>query len=488
MSQEPINAESSVEEQLVAYLDGELDGESCRRIEELLAVDPEVRRKLHWLEQTWEVLDELDTTPVGEDFTRSTMEMVALAAEEDVRKSLDEGPRRRRRTWLLCGGGMLAAGLAGFMAFTLLASNPNRELNKALVQDLPVLEKLDEYQQIQDIKFLRMLEVSGLFPKVESKEGDIVSSPPTALRAGEDLAQHIKKDLDPNQKADLLQKERILTRLEPAEQNQLRQLHEEIQTDAHAEELRGIMNRYYEWFKLLPSYYRLELPNMTAEARIKWIRDYKQKEQTEITNRPPAGKDSEALWKWMEDYESKHEKAFLENQPDLTQKKLKGMAPSDIHHWVMWMMWPRLQAGQNKESPFSDVDLSELRSIFTPGTRILLEAKSKDQQITILQNWAHFLVRPRRGPGMEGPVDDKLLADFFDKDLDEAERDRLMNLPPEDMQQQLQGDYIMKNRPPGMFPRRMDEFGPGQPPGPGFGPDRRGFDRAEKPENPAKKP
>jgi hypothetical protein len=492
MSQEPINAESSVEEQLVAYLDGELDGESCRRIEELLAVDPEVRRKLHWLEQTWEALDELETAPVGEDFTRTTMEMVALAAEEDVRKSLEEAPRRRRRTWLLCGGGMLAAGLAGFLAFTLIASNPNRELNKALVQNLPVLENLDKYQQVQDIKFLRMLEESGLFPKVEPKEGDTVSSPPTALRAGEDVVQHIKKDLDPNEKADLLQKERIFTRLEPAEQKQLRQLDEQIHTDAHADELRGIMNRYYEWFKLLPSYYRLDLPHMTAEERIKWIRDYKQKEQTEITNRPRAGKDSEALLKWMEDYESKHENAFVENLPERMQKDIKGMPPSAIHRWVMGMMWPRPQeGGQNKESPFSDGNLMELRSIFTPGTQILLEANPKEKQITILQNWAHFLVRqynPRRGPGMEGPVDDKLLAEFFDKDLDPAERDRLMNLPPEDMQQQLQRDYIMKNRPPGMIPRRPDEFGPGQAPGPGFGPDRRGADMPEKPENLDKKP
>ena len=97
MAQEPINVESSLEEQLVAYLDGELDTESCRRIEELLAVDPEVRRRLHWLEQTWEMLDELEATPVGEDFTRTTLEMIAVAAEEDVRKNLEEAPRRRRR-------------------------------------------------------------------------------------------------------------------------------------------------------------------------------------------------------------------------------------------------------------------------------------------------------------------------------------------------------------------------------------------------------
>ncbi len=157
----------------------------------------------------------------------------------------------------------------------------------------------------------------------------------------------------------------------------------------------------------------------------------------------------------------------------------------------MGMMWQRPQGGQNKESPFTDGDLIGLRSIFTPGTQKLLEAKSKDEQMAIVQNWAHNLVRqynPRRGPGVEGPVNDKLLAEFFEKDLSDEERDRLMNLPPEDMQQQLQRDYIMKNRPPGMNPRRPDEFGAGQPPGPGFSPDRRGSDRPEKPDNPDKKP
>ncbi len=117
MSQESLNAESSLEEQLVAYLDGELDSQSCRRIEELLAVDPEVRRKLHWLERTWEMLDELDTAPVGEDFTRTTLEMVAVAAEKDVRKIQEQAPRRRRRMWLVLGGGLLLAALAGFACY-----------------------------------------------------------------------------------------------------------------------------------------------------------------------------------------------------------------------------------------------------------------------------------------------------------------------------------------------------------------------------------
>ena len=484
MSQEPVNAESPLEEQLVAYLDGELDGESCRRIEELLAVDPEIRRKLHRLERTWEMLDELDTAPVGEDFTRTTLEMVALAAEQDVRKSVEEAPRRRRRMWLLAGGIMFAAGLAGFMAFTLLAANPNRELNKALIRDLPVLENLDEYRQIQDIEFLRLLQNSGLFSKGNSKEETVLASRPGTVGVKGDLVEYIQ-NLKPEQKDELVHKRERFAGLGPDEQNRLRELHEQIQKDDEADELRGITNRYYKWYRLLPSYSRPEL-TLSAEKRMAWIKDRKQKEQTEITNRPPAGKDSEVLWKWMEDYEAEHEKTFVDKLPEWIQKNLKVMPPAAIRRWVMMMMWPRPQGEKNKESQFSDGNLVELRSIFTTETQKLLEAKSKAEQIKILQNWTHNLVRqnnPGRGPGM-----DKLLAEFFEKDLTAEERDSLMILPSEDMQQRLLGLYISKNRPPDMFRRGPDEFGPPPPPGEGFGPDQRPTERPENPENPGKKP
>ena len=37
-----------------------------RRIEEVLAADPEVRRRLQAMERTWELLDELEEAPAGE--------------------------------------------------------------------------------------------------------------------------------------------------------------------------------------------------------------------------------------------------------------------------------------------------------------------------------------------------------------------------------------------------------------------------------------
>jgi anti-sigma factor RsiW len=143
----------TLEEQLVAYLDGELDDESSRQVEELLATDPKVRETLEKLEGTWDLLDNLEQLQPEEILTRSTLEMVAVAAEDDVRRQQAEAPRRRRQRRLLGGVGALAAGAGGFLAVALFW--PDR--NETLLEDLPVIEHYDQYRQIGDFQFLERL-------------------------------------------------------------------------------------------------------------------------------------------------------------------------------------------------------------------------------------------------------------------------------------------------------------------------------------------
>lgn len=168
MSDPSANAEASLEEQLVAYLDGELDAEASRRVEELLAADGNVRQTLQSLDRTWELLDELATAQVADRFTQSTLEMVTAAAVEDTERARTEASGGRRRRCTILGGTLIAAGLAGFLAVWNLMPDPNRQL----VDDLPVLEHLDQYRQIENVEFLRMLRDQGLFVREEEEPGD----------------------------------------------------------------------------------------------------------------------------------------------------------------------------------------------------------------------------------------------------------------------------------------------------------------------------
>jgi anti-sigma factor RsiW len=158
---DPDAAPATIEEQLVAYLDGELDVAESRRIEQLLATDPQVRQKLQSLERTWELLDRLDRVDVDDRFTRSTLEMASVAATEDIEQSRAQLPVRRRRNWLFVAVGMTAAAAAGFLAVLLCWPDPN----KRLLQDLPVLEHLEEYRQVESLKFLQTLSRDGSFDR-----------------------------------------------------------------------------------------------------------------------------------------------------------------------------------------------------------------------------------------------------------------------------------------------------------------------------------
>ena len=147
------------DEQLVAYLDGELDKESVARIESQLATDPELRGRLDSLSGVWAMLDELERPQVDRELTETTLEMVALAAGSDSGDGNGTLSRRQLRRVLTFTGVLSTAFFLGFICVAIARPNSNRRL----LEDLAVVERLDELRQIDDIEFLRELHKSGLF-------------------------------------------------------------------------------------------------------------------------------------------------------------------------------------------------------------------------------------------------------------------------------------------------------------------------------------
>src|SRR5438309_427663 len=107
-------------EELVAYLDGELPPEGCRCVEERLASDPEYRRQLHDLDQAWEVLNALPITRADDDFARTTMQLVTVAAEDELSEHQAEAATAtRRHVWGWALAGIAAAGVGFLVAWSL---------------------------------------------------------------------------------------------------------------------------------------------------------------------------------------------------------------------------------------------------------------------------------------------------------------------------------------------------------------------------------
>ena len=71
-------------DEIVAYLDGELPPQDCRRVESRLATDEEFRQEMHELDRAWDALDVLPTPTVDDGFARTTIELACVAAEVDL--------------------------------------------------------------------------------------------------------------------------------------------------------------------------------------------------------------------------------------------------------------------------------------------------------------------------------------------------------------------------------------------------------------------
>lgn len=163
MTKEPLattTEQAAIDEEIVAYLDGELDPAAVARVERRLAEDPAYRARLGQLQRAWDLLDALQRTEADDQFTQSTVAMVAIAAEQEARTQQLKQVRRRTLGWLTAAIGVVAAAVLGYAG---VQHHLSRE-NRALVRDLPVIERIDEYLKIDSLEFLKQLQREHLFP------------------------------------------------------------------------------------------------------------------------------------------------------------------------------------------------------------------------------------------------------------------------------------------------------------------------------------
>jgi anti-sigma factor RsiW len=150
---------------LVAYLDGELDGKTARDLEVKLTLNPQARAEAEALRRAWDLLDYLPRPEPSGSFTHRTLDRISA-----VRPAEPVG----RHAWLRWGlslgwvAAVLLAGVGGYAAVSLL---PRRspppiqadDLDPALVRDLRIIENLHQYEQVDNVSFLRDLDDPELF-------------------------------------------------------------------------------------------------------------------------------------------------------------------------------------------------------------------------------------------------------------------------------------------------------------------------------------
>lgn len=159
-----LNAEQR--EDLVAYLDGELPDEQIQQIDHIIARSEVARHEVEALARTWELLDVLPPARASDDFANKTMTNLKVMEQPFI---LTDQWWYVHVTRMVAIGGWIAAllvcGWLGFQITRYWVPNPN----EALLQDLPLIENLDQYQDVGDIEFLNLLKQSSMFDDVPEK-------------------------------------------------------------------------------------------------------------------------------------------------------------------------------------------------------------------------------------------------------------------------------------------------------------------------------
>ncbi|WP_145052560.1 anti-sigma factor family protein [Lignipirellula cremea] len=145
--------------ELTAYLDGELGEHDRLRVEQRLISDESYRGELQRHQQVWDALDSLPKATADAKFAQTTIEIVAQSAAVDE-ATQQKTVKTARWYWLAAAAVCtLFCFSLGYLAITAVASRENNRL----VRDLPMLENLDGYEQVDSLEFLELLEQSGLF-------------------------------------------------------------------------------------------------------------------------------------------------------------------------------------------------------------------------------------------------------------------------------------------------------------------------------------
>jgi hypothetical protein len=501
MSEEPTPSDApGLDEDLVAYLDGELDDPASRRLEERLATDAAARARLRALATSWDLLDHLPRAALDESFTRTTVQMVAVAASEDVAAETATAPARRRRRWTAGAIAATASAIVGFAVVVAAWPDPN----DALLRDLPVVKNFELYDVIprgDAIEFLRRLEKEELFIGDASDQSESPSKPePTGDDATREVLAERRAEVEAlDNKAELRKLfERFKAKSEE-EKERLRALDAELRAAPDEVRLRRVLESYYGWLPTLSPLERNELPKMSIDGAIAEVQRLKQLEirglarSDKFRQGPLTPRDVAAIERWQQERAwrmkdqilekaSSQDREWFDGLPEERKKRsLMFMEPGpprppklDAKEWdEMLNQVPAVKAlfaSQGKGKQAEEALKAHPLPVQQKVKEEVAKATSIEDQQRLLFGWQMNALRARDAVG--GGVDPKELQRFLNEVLSKEKREELSLLPPEEFHRKLRFEYFVKMElPPGRF--RPGGWGRGRDGGRGRSDDER---------------
>lgn len=205
------------------------------------------------------------------------------------------------------------------------------------------------------------------------------------------------------EKEELRRRQDQFAALSEAEQEQLRQLHRQIENHPSSQELRDLMKRYGEWLDTLQPHERYRLRGLPPKERIEEVRklreDHKERRDKRLA--------FEAWWRsdmlrrglpehvskenvkgligWIDEFVAREAPRLLDGMPESRQREIrKDLAEAEddrrrgrIFGWI-WLRWQLDQPGTPPS--MNEKDLDGLGSQLSEAARERFDKKSLEEQ------------------------------------------------------------------------------------------------------------
>ncbi|XZE36770.1 hypothetical protein SH501x_002354 [Pirellulaceae bacterium SH501] len=260
-----------IDEQLTAYLDGELSSVESNRLEQKLVHDESLRLRLAELRRAYDLLDDLPETPHDQRFTQSTIEHVIQKVKESpaLEDSLAVSvPSKWRVVWqkyqlaILVASSVCVGVVAGVMARGVSNQAELRRLN--LIANISGLVDINELEVAK-----RLSEEKIVIRYLKERYADrVTSNVPTTTR---ELAGWVQQ-LTPAQQAHLMSERELVQRMNPESLSKYRMLEDQIEELSNGSEVQEVVRLVGLVMDQLANSERRALDGMPLEDRVQHLK------------------------------------------------------------------------------------------------------------------------------------------------------------------------------------------------------------------------
>jgi hypothetical protein len=456
---------------LVAYLDGELNERDMQELDDVLTRQPDARADVEQLRQAWDLLDVLPRPAVTEEFSAQTLATIQVIRDDEP-AAASRWPRRGLLAivWTIL---LSVSGVAG----VLLVDRWQPDPTDSLIARLSVLERFEAYQEIGTVEFITALADTKRFPRndelaeVDSRNSILLETIPKEP----DHRWDYIRDLPSDRRNQLAKNREALDALDSAGQQVLDQLDTQLNG---SDELAAVAADYHGWLRTLRPWQRDEIRKLSATdtRKITLILEYLDEQERQQAVRTLGGTQTAAalgqgpslnsedfarVISTIETHLSPTQKQKLATQ-DSRQGTARAMIVLELSTDVAGTGTRngprpsvRPRPGQERfRSRWPNPELAHdiLNSIHSESLKTwLLETDEPDGKrlrvgLLVVRGLAHEAYREFQ---RKRPSDRDIQVYFVG--LSREKQDDLMRLPPSESKQQLRRMLYQQNNPEAIF-------------------------------------